>query len=396
MNKALTETELAKSLITMDDSLIAEGVPLYLRPQECFKNLYGSVRDQDGRKDLFDPITLWFVRKYGYSAMEWDQVIGRIPVLLRGCVYMVQVPLVTEETLIEVKDRVEGLPAEVRDSLTDEESGGLLHEVLQPALSYAKLYTLRVDDVFLTQTARALVRRALFDLENATHSLQRTGDVQGAIFHAHAAGEKFLKAALAKVGSARNFKSLGHDIPKAFEELVKADRGYGWLKEPVQELQRLAPNMELRYGIVPRTLEDGVTAIHATLFLCGSLAQMWILESERGPRTSEFRPGKFYKDISGLDHYCKSVDAAQVEMLCFRSNKFTGSQLFTKRMDPMWCSIYLEVYDQAEDQQLRGRLLAHLRQPGTRVDPADLSVKHVNGPKGMYTVGTIRRKINKS
>jgi HEPN domain-containing protein len=396
MQKPLSETELASRLPVIDDELRAQGMPLHLRPLECFTHVYGSVQDNDGRKQLFDPITLWFVQRYGSKAMEWDGVIGRVPVILRGVLYLLSVPSFSQETLVEVIDQVEGVPNEVRNSLTREEYESLVHEMFGPAHSYGQLYTLRVDDGFLNQSARDLIRRALFDIENATHALYRTGDVQGAIFQAHAAGEKFVKAALAKIGNSKSPRAWGHDMPKAFADLVKANRGYGWLRKPVEELQRLAPNMDLRYSSVPRTLENAVMAIHASLFLCGSLAQMWQFERERGVHSPEFRPGKFYKDHTGLDHYCKSVSATQVEMLCFRSNKFTGSQTFTKIMTPEWCSLYLEVFEQAQEDQLKRRLLAHLRQPGMKVDPTNLSITHVDGPKGMYTIGMIRRKRAKS
>ena len=49
MKTARTDAELDRLLPEMEDCLLSEGLPLYLRPQECFKKIYGSVHDKDGR-----------------------------------------------------------------------------------------------------------------------------------------------------------------------------------------------------------------------------------------------------------------------------------------------------------------------------------------------------------
>src|ERR1039458_2942709 len=141
MKTARTDAELDRLLPEMDDSLLSEGLPLYLRPQECFKKFYGSVHDKDGRQQLFDPIMGWFVKRYGYDAMDWDRVIGRFPVRVRGGVYLVQAPLVLEETVIKLTDRIEGLPQEIRNTFTLEEFETLGNEIVGPTFSYLSLYT---------------------------------------------------------------------------------------------------------------------------------------------------------------------------------------------------------------------------------------------------------------
>lgn len=78
----MTDTSIGTKLQTIDDELTNAGIPLRYRPLECFKRLYG-VADMGRREQLFDPLVRWYLAKYGEQA-QWNGVIGRCPVLIRG------------------------------------------------------------------------------------------------------------------------------------------------------------------------------------------------------------------------------------------------------------------------------------------------------------------------
>src|ERR1700686_4995885 len=153
----LTKEDLAAKLDPLELDWIRQGLPLKRRAAESFKRIYGSVLDEHGRKNLFDDITLWYIEKYGSEAMEWDGIIGRIPVQLRGELYLVRVPFVTETTLVKFTDRFENLPSAIADSLTPEEFDLLGRRVSSATLGWQSIYTLSVDDTFLAQGDRELV-----------------------------------------------------------------------------------------------------------------------------------------------------------------------------------------------------------------------------------------------
>lgn len=257
-----------KQFEDLDNELIAAGVPLRYRPLDCFKKLYGSVPDGPQRDELFAPLISWYLKKYG-DAVRWDGIVARFPVLIRGVVYLGQARFVgAGEVLANFQEGIEQLPDEVVRSLSPEEKRPILEKLTFGARGFASLHNLIIDDLWLSETEQALVRRALYDLENAAVTLKHTGDTQAASVQAHEAAEKFLKAALSRAGSSKALKSFGHNIPKLFRELLVAEPRYACVELPVENLQKLAPNMELRYSHVPRSLEMAVAGFHGSLYVC--------------------------------------------------------------------------------------------------------------------------------
>jgi hypothetical protein len=208
-----------KQIEDLDKELLAAGVPLRYRPLDCFKKLYGSVPDGPRRNELFDPLIDWYLKKYG-DVVRWDGIVARFPILIRGVVYLGQARFVGEgEVLANFQEGIEQLPDEVAHSLSPEERRPILEKLTFGARGFFSLHNLIIDDGWLGDTECALVRRALYDLENAAVTLKHTGDTQAASVQAHEAAEKFLKAALSKAGSTKALKSFGHDIP-AFPRTV--------------------------------------------------------------------------------------------------------------------------------------------------------------------------------
>jgi HEPN domain-containing protein len=382
-------------LADLDKELVSAGVPLKYRPLDCFKRLYGSVPDGPRRNQLFDPVIEWYLKNYG-DAARWDGIIARFPIFIRGVVYLGHARFAGEEEILApFEEGIEGLPKDLTESLTPEEKRPIMEKLTFGSRNCYSLHNLLIDDDWLSTTERNLTRRALFDLENAAVTLKHTGDTQAAIVQAHEAAEKYLKAALSRTGSTKDLKKLGHDIPKIFKELVGAQPRFSCLTLPVENLQKLSPNMELRYTSVPRSMEMAVEAYHGALYVCGLIAQMWLFDKARATTRSRFKADRFYIDGAGTTFYCKRVQGDSATLTLFRSSKFTGSQMADITMGLSQSALYLEVTDALQDTQLRSQFTLHLRYPGRKVSPDEIGLKMVHGPEGSYATAVLKVPIVK-
>jgi len=282
-------------------------------------------------------------------------------------------------------------------SISREEFRQIAERLSLGSNAYAHLSNLRIDHSCLDKVQSELVQRALYDLENSAIILKSSGDTQSAVVIAHQAAEKFLKAALKKSGNTTDLKKFGHNLPRLIESLVRTSPRYQWLKAPTGNLQSLSPSMELRYGLQPRTAEDAVSAIHASLYICGSIALMWQFDRARGTDRPNFKPGRFYLNGMWQTLYCKSVQNGMAVLTLFMSNPVSGSQMLDLKLDDAaTSSLYLEITDPQEDARLRQILMAHLRNPGRRVRPEEIGIRQVDGPEGSYLTAMISRKIGPS
>jgi len=296
-----TGSLLSSCLENIDKQFVEHAMPVRLRPLEAFKLLHGSVPDGKLRNSLFVLIAAWFIQRYSKRA-EWDGVVTRIPMLIRGNLYLLAVPFITSDKTLRLTDFVEELPQEIAQSMTQEEFNVWGQKAMLGASAVFKIYNLSIDDLHFSAFERELLRRALFDLENASTSLKMTEDTQGAIFNAHAAAEKFLKIGLRRAGITVERRS--HKIDETFKELVGLRNSYAWLKPSVDALCTLAPDMNIRYKAVPRSIENAVSAIHISLNICSMLAQTWLFDLARGGEKSQFSAGRYYIDGRHATFYC--------------------------------------------------------------------------------------------
>jgi HEPN domain-containing protein len=259
--------------------------------------------DGELRCRLFDGVTIWFINRYGDRAI-WDGILGRIPVILRGDVYLVQVPYVTGDTLVKLTDRFEELPQKIAEEFTSHEFEELGGKIGAGSEAFYSLYNLHLDDHILDDAERGMVQRALFDFEHSATSLKRSGDTQNSIFHSHAAAEKFLKVALKRATRKHSLKKLGHNLPLIFSRLVQAQKRYEWLRKSVDALDAYAPNMEIRYSEIGRSAQDAIISFNAALSIAGTLAGMWLFDQERGSSDARFVPGRFYVDSARRTYFC--------------------------------------------------------------------------------------------
>jgi len=177
METRLSAEELNSRLEEIDTVLEAQALPLKYRPLEGFKTIYRDLPDGPLRNALFDSIADWYRNRYGNRA-EPDGIIGRVPALLRGEVYLVLVPLTQGDTVVRLVDQIDGLPTEVGASLSRNEFEAIGRKVAGATISFQTLYNLTVEDGFLDAVEPGLVWRALFDLETAATTLRHVGDTQ--------------------------------------------------------------------------------------------------------------------------------------------------------------------------------------------------------------------------
>ena len=381
-----------KSLQELDDELKGWGVSVHLRPLECFKRLHGPVHCKARRKELFDPIILWYRGKYG-AAAEWDGVVGRFPLLIRNEVYIGLARFIEEgEALVDLTEDIEGLPNEIAGSLSLEEFRPVAERQANANSSFRSLYNLEIEEDFLRDQERDLVRRARADLASSVVVLKQNGDTQKSVFESHEATEKFFKAALLRTGYKQNVGDFKHNIPKLFRELVKAAPRYSWLRKPQDNLQSLfVPGMGLRYKQIAVSVERAVEAFFGSLFICGTVAQMWLFDRARGTSESTFRVCRFYIDGQGYAHYCQRVEGNFATLTLFHSSEAVGSAMVDKRMDLQQSAMYLEVVDPALDAELGKQLEAHYRNRGKRVTAEEVGLKLESGVEGSYATAVIKR-----
>lgn len=363
------------------------------RPLECFKKLHGPVHDKARRKELFDRIILWYMAKYGDAAI-WDGVIGRFPLVIKDELYLGVARFVEEgEVLVDFKSEIEGLPEAVAGSLGVEEFRPIAERMTNANSGFRSLYNLEIEEDFLNGAERDLVKRARADLASSVVVLKHNGDTQKSVFESHEATEKFFKAALLKSGYSGDVEKFAHGIPKLFRELTRTSPRFSWLSKPMENLQNLfAPNMGLRYRQIPVSIERAVQAFYGSLFVCGTIAQIWLFDKARGTSRSTFRPCRFYVDGQMHAHYCHQVRGNTAMLTLFHSSNALGPAMADKLLDMGQSAMYLEITDPRQEAQLRAQLLAHYRNPGRRVTPEEVGLKSESGAEGSFTTAMIKRR----
>ena len=247
----------------------------------------------------------------------------------------------------------------------------------------------------LPPEAEPFVEKALHDLENSGSSLAEKHDLDTGLFQAQQGTEKFLKAGLLYEGYKGNVESFKHHLNKAYTELARMAPRYSALPKPTAALSALVPNMQLRYKASGASVNDAVSGYHSALHVCAMLARIWDLDQRRGSEQSDFRETRFYEAPTGNYVYCKSVNGAKVELLCFRP---VGDRnvLYEMFLDQRESALYLEVNDLGLDQRLRGELTWYLRNCRRKVPPCESNIRIVRGREGNYATSTMRFRMSRS
>jgi len=295
-------------------------------------------------------------------------------------------------------DHIENLPQNVKETFTEEEFKDVGRKAAGAMLHFGTLYDLNVQDTFLDEFEKGLIWRGLADLEVAANSIKQSEDTQNTFFHAPQATEKFLKVALKRAGFNGDLRSLNHNLPNIFKQLIALNSRYTWLKSSIDSLQSFAPNMEIRYGVVPRTFENAVSSFNSALNVCAALAEIWLLDIARGTDKATFVPGKFYTDRSGNTYCCENLvlttENRPGAILRRFGNYLSGALMMDFVRDLDQSSLHLEVRDVQQVEQLRRLYQLHLQMRGEERKPEDLGIEITSGPEGSYVTGYIQTKLN--
>jgi HEPN domain-containing protein len=377
----------------LDAELKLWGTPLLWRPLGVFKRLHGIVNDPEQRTALMEPIRDWFLQVYG-EAVRWDGVLGKFPIIIRNNLYTGIALYAFEDRPGVYKEHILDLPPEVSDTFDTEDFRYIAERLTQVRNSFHMLYNLSIEDHCFSDEARHLFNMGVRDLESATALLVHTKNVQGSIVASHEAAEKFLKIALLRSRSQKSPRSFLHNVPALFDELAMIEPRYGWLIKPAKYLQKLSPNMDMRYMVMQRSESDAVSAFMASIHICGVLANIWLFDHDRGQIQPRFVADKFYTNAAGRTYYCKQVNDQQATLLFFHLHRF-GHQLAEIKMNILESSLYMEVTDLADETRLRLLLIRILRNPGVRVTPEQVLLHTVDGNEGSYTAMMLTRQLSR-
>jgi HEPN domain-containing protein len=392
----LGESQISERLSSLDEKFVAQGMPLKYRPNAAFKEIHGSVMDGAGREVLFDPIHKWYLEKYG-DKMDWDGIIGRIPVILDGSAYLLNVPLTFNEIQVQLVEQIEGIPQKVANDFSEKyfESVGRIAAGL--STKYRFLYSLIADDCFLNPLQREMVWRAVNELETAALVLIKPGDTQISIFHAHSAAEKFLKVALQRIEQDTDTRIYRHQIPEVFKKLVAYDDRYAWLVQSVEATHKQLENMNIRYQTIGRSLHDAVSCFYSALSICGTLANLWMFDFERGSSKSTFTPQKFYRDGLGIFSLCLSVTDSGDKKLVKLDKMITlphnVNMLAAITVEMNASGSYIEITKPKEIYDLTRQYKKLRKECKSRRTPEQCGMVNKSDPEGAYLTGLLKVKV---
>ena len=306
------------------------SVPLILRPLDVYHRLVGrEVRDHFAN-DCFQKIHAWYLQRYGKAA-EWDGVLARHPVFLRGKVHILKI-VHPEASPPDGLQELIGILAESSGPVSEQEFEYLAMNALESSHDFGVLHNLEMRPSLLGREQRALMRRAWFDLRDAVAVLESSSDVQGSIVHSHEAAEKFLKiAALHEGHQPRELgkRALRHDLPEIVKVLRKDHRKYLSVKKQANTLCELLDTMNARYSEMRRTASDAANAFRLARHCCAFVAAQVLLDDERKAKEAVFKPGHFYRNTHGEEfRFCgtarNSTGVLVSRLFALESKSFDG------------------------------------------------------------------------
>lgn len=192
-------------------------------------------------------------------------VLGKVPILIRGQVYLVKIPILFGRVRFDVEkviSLIEGLARSMVDSLTTLEKKQLVDAFFA---GYAFVYELEdLRTVCFGQLPNATVRileSALEDRDSAIDALIRPfPNTTNACFHAHQHAEKMLKGFFLSrggVGEEHLKNRFGHSLEKLFRECLKQRTAFQQAKADIELLKQVS--MEVRYTADKSSLDSHVS-----------------------------------------------------------------------------------------------------------------------------------------
>jgi hypothetical protein len=282
----MNQEEFEKRMQEIDTELIKKGIRVEGRSFEALKlfcpNSSFSLSPEDKRffgefegLNLFDKIRLWYRDMYSKKTLS-NFDIGRKPFKLRGEIYYINYPTVCGEYTIDVLNCVEDLTEKMKCSLNQIEQDQILQEF---ELGYHASNAIRSLDNFLQhlhEEAKDLLLTGAVDIEASASNII---DTQNTIFHSHQAAEKFLKALWIELDYQKaivkkydrgqdGLKMCGHKLLNLYNKLPEIQPKKKHIHKQVKYLHDLVPDMDIRYKIQAKTLDETVQAVNSMLIVC--------------------------------------------------------------------------------------------------------------------------------
>ena len=377
------------------------SVPIVLRQLDVYHALVGLEDRNEVALAYFDKISSWYRQKYGARA-AWDGTIARQPVLIRGRLYILEVRHSSINPNDGLQELIETLKAQ-GPPVSPEEYRTLATSFLEGSGDFAALHNLEMRPSLLTAEQRSLARRAWFDLRNAAVVLENTGDVQGSIFHAHEAAEKFLKAGLIHEGYA--FVSLGkaklrHGLNEIVGALAAKHSKYRFLARQARDLSDLLDSMSARYTCTRRSLADAVEAFRLARHCCGFVASQIELDHDRGTRDITFQSDCYYEDYSGRQFrfcgYSRNDSGDILVHLYLLEASARGHTIDALVRFKAPCSFhYKAITDQKTIERLELRYRSLLRRERSNRDAPPISATVEKVHESLHAVASIQIPLNK-
>jgi hypothetical protein len=274
--------DLHSALEKFDDDFSKENMLLLRREFEAYRRLVkqlgtpGLILEPFG-SELFQQIHEWYLQRYGQK-MNPEIMLGEKPILIRGVLYFLRFPLAFGTVQIDIFRQIQGATPQLLASLSKPEQDEIADAFAKGYEVVVALEEIDLSSAKITNELRDIISRGLEDISASITILKGSNDTQGAMFHAHAAAEKFFKAAMAILTNDRlanvkkKFGKVGHDLQSGLQALEAVDARFSTLGPQIATLH--LPNIDIRYAVQNYDVRNAVAAIDAACTICSSIAKM--------------------------------------------------------------------------------------------------------------------------
>lgn len=269
----MNESEFLEKIERADEDLAKSGVSIHARPFRAFllaPDYAGPLLGYAVYKadypalvgpNLLDSICDWYKGRYGDRVnMPTDR--GRVPVVVRGEVYLVRIPLVFGRVRAPVLRFVEGLTESMAQALTETELNAI-GQAFQAgfALTYEiedMTQELEKGRLSVTGAAHNMLQSGIADRDTAVQCLSGRPDTNGACFHAQQHAEKMFKVYLLVNNVSTELQlsrpPYGHDLKRILDLCAAQSGDFLALSGDVGLLNNIP--MDIRYTVskVERTV----------------------------------------------------------------------------------------------------------------------------------------------
>jgi hypothetical protein len=282
------KSEFLAKIEDIDRELQKETLPIQGRPLQAFLRLapdydqpilgYGidpAEYPEFVGPNLFQKICDWYQERYGDRVCV-PESFPRVPILLRGQVYLIRIPVAYGRPEIDILLLVEGLTQCMINSLDEREILAIGNAFKEGFAVVYELDDMRFhldpkDPSALPDPAIRILEQAITDRDTAVNSLDNRLDTNVACFHAQQHSEKMLKGfLLAKnVHTEEELRKppFGHKLETVFQACLKRSGAFADATPDIGLISGIP--MDVRYTMRTVAPSVAVEAIWAALRIGG-------------------------------------------------------------------------------------------------------------------------------